>query len=201
MRVSWCLTCCVSLSSAIRLCFCTKFWIDAACPNSRWVVYRGHCYLAERATITWNSARTACKTLNNSHLVTINDKDESNFIANNLLKNFPRMKKGAHFGPWIGLNDIKKEGDFVWIPYDISVKTTNFTNWEWNEPSNQGNEDCVKMWKVFGSVKWNDAICASSRNIDGYICEYNLPTSKSFHQNLAWSFEFTVSRKARALTV
>ena len=56
---------------------------------------------------------------------------------------------------WIGLNDIVKEGEFVWsdeTPYD-------FKAWYKNEPNNwKGRENCTAGDYRQATV-WNDAFC------------------------------------------
>ena len=56
---------------------------------------------------------------------------------------------------WLGLNDLAKEGTFVW---DSSGKTPSFTDWKPGEPNNLGDEDCVRLF-VHDFAKWNDAPC------------------------------------------
>ncbi|XP_038049960.1 adhesion G-protein coupled receptor G2-like [Patiria miniata] len=63
---------------------------------------------------------------------------------------------------WIGLNDKKQEGTFVWV--DGTEK--NYTNWSGSEPNDaNNNEDCTQMWR---GGRWNDLICTRALN---YCCK------------------------------
>lgn len=64
---------------------------------------------------------------------------------------------------WIGLNDLRKEGQFAWsdgTPFNSSV----YSNWNEGEPNNAGDEDCVER----RGSGWNDEQCSAIRF---YICE------------------------------
>ena len=64
--------------------------------------------------------------------------------------------RGADKYIWLGLNDIAKEGSFVW---DSTQQPPSFTDWEKREPNNQrNNEDCV-MHMFKSGEEWNDATC------------------------------------------
>ena len=72
-------------------------------------------------------------------------------------------------GSWIGLNDIAKEGRYVWS--DGSVN--NYTNWNTGEPNNwwnQSDEDCT-VFRVSGT--WNDLPC-TNRIINKNACKRKL---------------------------
>nr|XP_002125316.1 alpha-N-acetylgalactosamine-specific lectin-like [Ciona intestinalis] len=59
---------------------------------------------------------------------------------------------------WIGLNDIQREGRFVWE--DGTLLTKSQENWYPTEPNNYGRgEDCVGGNHA-GSLKWNDYRCS-----------------------------------------
>ena len=65
---------------------------------------------------------------------------------------------------WIGLNDERREGNFVWS--DGSIR--NYTNWNNGEPNNAINgEDCtVTGYSI--DWKWNDARCKDKYY---YVCK------------------------------
>lgn len=66
---------------------------------------------------------------------------------------------------WIGLDDIKNEGDWRWI--DNVVADMKQINWLRNQPDNRGNEDCGHYWKKYG---WyvNDTPCYTRMY---FLCE------------------------------
>lgn len=76
---------------------------------------------------------------------------------------------------WIGLNDIKLEGDWKWIHQN---NVTSYTNWIDNLEYERGNQDCAsliinptKSWHI--KSKWNDLSC--EKNLP-FICD-SVPTS------------------------
>ena len=79
----------VSLTCQMNKCKCAEgdkwFWSVYAkkcikCPLD-WTVYNDHCYLVESVTTTWFEAYEACKTLNGSHLMIINDQEEFEMLT------------------------------------------------------------------------------------------------------------------------
>ena len=68
------------------------------------VQYNGHSYKFISGSYTWKEARDLCKKLG-GYLVTVTSKGEDNFVYS--LTN----KKDT----WIGLNDEKKNGKYVWV--------------------------------------------------------------------------------------
>ncbi len=104
----------------------------------------GHRYLAFAGT-TW-TASEAFAVLAGSHLVTIDDQAENDWIQANF---------GALLGVdrriWIGINDYVTEGQFVWSSGDPVA----YTNWNGGEPNNGGaGEDATELLGSNG--RWND---------------------------------------------
>lgn len=104
----------------------------------------GHVYVAF-ATTGWNAAETTAQALG-SHLVTINDAEENEWIRltfGNLL--------GVDRRIWIGFTDVATEGTFAWA--DGSPVT--YTNWNPGEPNNSGG---IEDWTEFlgSNGRWND---------------------------------------------
>ena len=68
---------------------------------------------------------------------------------------------------WIGLNDRAKEGTWLWSDgTHIDEDKFTYTNWNGNEPNNQGDEDCIEQLTNF---KWNDKKCKSTTR--SFVCE------------------------------
>lgn len=106
---------------------------------------------------TFGAAKAKCRRLG-AHLVRINDYKELLAVQKMLYR---RGMKTAY----IGLNDIKQEGTFVWTNGDKPCTTF----WKKKEPNNHNNnEDCVEMHRTGGSKAWNDIACFRRR---GFVCE------------------------------
>ena len=69
--------------------------------------------------------------------------------------------KGNGIELWIGINDISKEGAFV---YGSNGAPITSTNWSPGEPNNVGNGDCVRIKQE----EWWDLNCDSSKP---FVCE------------------------------
>lgn len=73
---------------------------------------------------------------------------------------------------WIGLNDLKKEGEWVWVDGEESNNAT-VTWWPGEPNNNEGNEDCGHIrGQLRGLVLLNDSPCS---NKQPYICEIDIP--------------------------
>jgi hypothetical protein len=106
----------------------------------------GHTYflISEQ---TWRDAQSEAESLG-GHLVTINDRTEEAWLAQQL--DFGRF--------WIGFTDDPgfggSEGSFVWT----SGENSDYTNWSEKQPSNDfGNEHYAEIRVSQGSTQgWND---------------------------------------------
>ena len=128
------------------------------------IIYNGHTYIRYEDALTWEEAKSYCKK-HLGYLLTINSEEEQKameeFIAD-----------GKRHAYYIGLNDIEKEGTFVWA----NGENTAYTNWEENEPNNSGNnEDCTQMRKQNG--KWNDIPVSDLSS--GFILEIPFDVEKA----------------------
>ena len=115
------------------------------------------CYKFVSTELNYADATQSCSDNSNGWLVTINDSNENDVVANLC---------GTTMC-WIGYDDIVSEGNFVW-----QHGTSFYTNWRDGEPNNYEDEDCVDIW----DVKWNDSGCWRLRT---YVCEteaYESPT-------------------------
>ncbi|XP_065651893.1 von Willebrand factor D and EGF domain-containing protein isoform X3 [Hydra vulgaris] len=127
-----------------------------SCPDG-WLGYEKHCYLfyyinqASQAQ-NWSNALLSCQRYG-GNLLSIEDQAENTFIKNQL--------KSRYRSYWIGLNDIKIEGTFVWS----DGSSPKISNWKANEPNSLGDEDCVEI----NSDGWNDLPCQTLLN--GFICK------------------------------
>jgi hypothetical protein len=61
---------------------------------------------------------------------------------------------------WIGLSDREEEGSFRWIS---DKSEPNYSNWQKNEPNNQGgNQHCGQLWARHGH-RWDDQGCGKTQ--------------------------------------
>ncbi|GFR90438.1 C-type lectin domain family 3 member A [Elysia marginata] len=69
---------------------------------------------------------------------------------------------------WIGLNDIKAEGEFKWL--DGGENQVNYTDWDAEQPGGGRRQNCViiNQKSVTRPRAWNDVNCGMLANI---ICE------------------------------
>ncbi len=82
--------------------------------------------------MSWQEAQNLAKNMG-GYLVTINDEAENNWLVENCLN------QNTDF-LWIGLNDVEKEGNFVWV----NGEAVTYVNWAEGEPNNnpaQGGEN------------------------------------------------------------
>ncbi|XP_038668026.1 lectin-like [Scyliorhinus canicula] len=126
------------------------------------VVKFRRCFMLISVAKTWADAEAHCqKLIAGSHLVSIHCKKQNDFIAAN-------FKNGRVLRTWIGLNDIGKEGNYVWS----NGTPTNYLMWRSRQPDNLGSiRNCVEMGH-WGSNSWNDAHCSLKYP---FICSHKLP--------------------------
>jgi hypothetical protein len=71
-------------------------------------------------------------------------------------------------GPlWIGYHDLNVPGTFEWS----NGSTSTYVNWDINEPSNAGFDDCVILNNNLSPTGflWEDTSCVTTHN---FICSY-----------------------------
>ncbi|MGN0290642.1 MAG: lectin-like protein, partial [Lachnospiraceae bacterium] len=101
--------------------------------------YNGHVYKYYDMKTTWKKASSSCKKMG-GYLVTLTSTKENNFAYNLCGKS----------NVWIGLNDAKKEGKFVWV----TGERTDYLNFGNNLNNDfDGKEDYIGF---YGEKKWND---------------------------------------------
>jgi hypothetical protein len=127
------------------------------CPTGyTYSIALNSCYLFSSATKTWNDASQYCKANGSGRLVTISSQQENDYVVS---------IASGYTNIWIGYNDIKSEGVFVW---EDGSETSSYTNWDTKQPDNwQNNEDCGQIWS---GGKWNDNVCTYYFQ---FVCEAN----------------------------
>ena len=109
--------------------------------------------------MSWHQAQDEC-TKWGGNLVTIRSPYENTYFLN-------QLKGRSIREAWIGLNDEKVEGEFVWV----SGAQNFFTNWNalTHEPSGGRSENCGEIiTEKYWNGAWNDLPCGYQRN---FVCE------------------------------
>ncbi|KFO35199.1 collectin-10 [Fukomys damarensis] len=74
------------------------------------------------------------------------------------------VAKSGFFRVFIGVNDLEKQGQYVFSDH---TPLQNYSNWQEGEPSDPfGHEDCVEM---LSSGRWNDTECHLTMY---FVCEF-----------------------------
>ncbi|KAE8282093.1 Ladderlectin Precursor [Larimichthys crocea] len=127
------------------------------CPMF-WFSFNGSCYKYISTRFTWADAELYCVS-QKANLVVIHSVEEHNFIKD-LIMNFDHTRGLT----WIGLNDIHKEGGWMWS----DGSAVDFVLWDAGEPNNHdGLEDCVHI-NYGPDLKWNDYSCSEKFT---FVCE------------------------------
>lgn len=87
----------------------------------------------------------------------------SHIISEKYASNYAEGK-----APWVGFNDLNREGSWVWL--DGGSMSPETTAWNPTEPNNnKGNEDCAQIRSNRGTkILLNDVPCNCKLH---YICE------------------------------
>ncbi|XP_069715635.1 macrophage mannose receptor 1-like isoform X4 [Phaenicophaeus curvirostris] len=145
------------------------------CPED-WLLFKNQCYKFFGSSYeTWSSARRTCISLG-GNLASIHNEQVQAFLTYHL--------KDVSSDPWIGLNDILNELNFVWT----DGSAVSYTNWAPDTPKlmepvlfdslhpedghNRLQFDCVSLQRGHADDpgKWDDKPCYEYR---GYICQKN----------------------------
>ncbi|XP_029447800.1 collectin-10 isoform X4 [Rhinatrema bivittatum] len=82
--------------------------------------------------------------------------------SNSLIADY--ISKSGLFRVFIGVNDVEKEGQFM---YTDNTPLQNYSSWKESEPNDaSGHEDCVEM---LSSGAWNDVECHLTIY---FVCEF-----------------------------
>ncbi|TRY84221.1 hypothetical protein DNTS_026642 [Danionella cerebrum] len=127
---------------------------DSHCDPG-YLLFGDHCFHFEsKSDSTWTDAQKICEA-QNGHLASVHDQERLSFLT-------AHMSRSS----WIGLNDIKMEGTYVWS----DGTPADFLPWEQNQPDNwQGDEDCVHIRGTEhpDTGRFNDLPCSATYP---YIC-------------------------------
>lgn len=122
--------------------------------------YNGHSYKYFPGSVTWEEADKICKSLG-GYLVTITSEEENNFVYKLLDHNRDT---------WIGLNDARKNGKYVWV----TKERTDYR--KFGKEVNSGFKGKEKYFGFYDTrsgygKKWNDFRNESSDM--AFVCEWD----------------------------
>lgn len=106
-----------------------------------WGKFRWHHYYISKTAWLWADARLLAMA-QGGHMVTIADASEDSLVSE------IAKSRGAHVA--IGLNDVVKEGTWVWV----TGEPFSYSHWQPGEPNNSNNEDYGMLFVLLGT--WND---------------------------------------------
>jgi len=119
------------------------------------------CYAYISEGKDWASAESVCKAIG-GYLAEVHNKQENDFLA---------KIRAAHPGKmmWLGAHDLITEGQWFWATSGLSLKATEFTDWNRGEPNNGGKgngaENCLEFHPA---GHWNDRPCD---NVAPFVCQ------------------------------
>ncbi|XP_078616532.1 echinoidin-like [Branchiostoma floridae x Branchiostoma japonicum] len=123
-----------------------------------WYPHNGNCYRFFGVAMSWHEAEALCN-MYGGHIASISSSEENTFVFH-FISPFERA--------WIGLNDVDKEGTFVWS--DGTDET--FTNWAPNQPDNaNAGEHCGEFYNNAAPGQWNDLPCNQDRP---FMCKLHM---------------------------
>lgn len=127
------------------------------CPPGNWTLNGESCYYFRRETYNWFDSKVVCKTIN-SKLAEVQTAEEEEFLVSVINQTY-----GFHQYVWLGLQDFKEEGEWVW---SSNQQPAQLTFWNAGEPQDRnGAEDCAGI--VGGG--WFDANCEHDHYT--FVCE------------------------------
>jgi hypothetical protein len=112
-----------------------------------------HCYLLFDTPLSWSAAQAACAALSPPAYLVSTTSQQEEMLLDGLV---------AGRRVWIGASDQAQERTFTWTSGESFI----FSNWNQDEPNDDGTEDCVA--KESGHGRWNDDEC---KDAHAYVCE------------------------------
>ncbi|XP_031180122.1 uncharacterized protein LOC116067724 [Sander lucioperca] len=158
--------------------FCKNDTLQCSRCMSGWTEHASRCFLLSKEIKKWEFGRRDCLDMGGDLAVVLNAEDQA--FLTNMTFQYVRQNPTVDFhSAWIGLQDLVKEGDHIWINGERIQKNVNY--WIPGEPNNaiaswdkeQSGQDCVAIIppKAIGKdwlKSWDDIVCGGERN---YICE------------------------------
>ncbi|XP_052770743.1 brevican core protein-like [Mya arenaria] len=130
-------------------------------PGNNWIDFGNSCYLIGDRNISWSDSQTYCQQ-HGGFLARIDTKAKNDYIKA-YLNSYPAAAD-RNVVYWIGLNDIKTEGVYVWA--DTNTPAT-YIDWHPGQPES-GADDCVVAAHYF-NWEWGDYNCMTTES--NQLCE------------------------------
>lgn len=111
-----------------------------------WTTFGKSCYWFSEDSKDWNNAEFDCVS-RGAHLASIHSDEEGAFLKRNYRLFFGLVQR--------------TNGNFEWT----DGSSFKYTNWDSNEPNNQGDEGCGELYE---NGEWNDLACARALR---YVCK------------------------------
>lgn len=122
------------------------------CPEGYIIsAHSGSCIKLLTQRLVWLESRTKCQE-HGGDLAMINNNGTSHFLLD-------QMNQHPNIPAWIGLNDLKEEGQFHWNDFSDAVQ---YTDWDIQQPNNRyGLQHCVTINhnQRRHHTKWHDVKC------------------------------------------
>ncbi|KAJ8036748.1 Macrophage mannose receptor 1 [Holothuria leucospilota] len=132
--------------------------IISICGMPGFTSFRESCFHVITTPMNFSQAQVTCED-RLANLASVVDGYEEGFVETLLFQN--NLESA-----WIGLNDVKDEGMFVWT----DTWPVWYTNWGHDEPSRGEGEGCVAL---NSDGTWNDTVCSEERPA---ICKFTFDT-------------------------
>ncbi|XP_070587719.1 CD302 antigen isoform X2 [Erythrolamprus reginae] len=148
-----------------------------ACPSIAWIPFQKSCYgllMGSSEVYSMEDARELCQDFG-ADIITINSKDENNFIQSNFRLNW-------HGPEYISLGMFFDIDDDIFKWYDDSK--VNFTNWIEEESSNELLNTCATMHTASGG--WKKVSC-EHLPLTRILCETTVLYEKTHLFETAWT--------------
>ncbi len=133
--------------------------------------WMGECYWINLSEKNYFDASNDCHE-KGGHLVSIVSHEQDRWLKE-YVRHYGLLRKNL----WIGMNDISKEGDLVWL----NGNEVNYKHFANGQPSNGQDENCVILWGD-ANGQWDDQPChAKFRS----ICKWTESIGKYLGVNLS----------------
>ena len=120
--------------------------------------YGGKTYLFNTTRMSWNQARSWCRSASGYDLVILNSSSEELWVRGQI-----------NTGYFIGATDSAVEGSWRWI--NGALVSSGYSNWLPGSPNQNGDEDCGYSEPGWGWA-WDDYQCADATNFPkAVVCE------------------------------
>ncbi|XP_038062167.1 C-type mannose receptor 2-like [Patiria miniata] len=149
---------CISLQLVKHVDACSDQFMRKIQCDPPWLAFQDSCYLLVTETKNYNDAEKHCQSYSKqgrpSHLASILNQEENDFVGQYVLSVFPDYPK---IDTWFGYNDLEVEGNYSWL----DGSPVSYQNWRPGFPIGgaYGNQDCILM---FLDKQWKEYYCSQA---------------------------------------